>query len=176
MKGTCIVLKEKIPSVEALIDKIKFATVSLVSIFPYFQGLPRNFIMRKKKGDSIGGMIQNSHALTILSFTGLVGFCSVNKAELLASRMGPSEAMRLNNHSIMVEGDSLCHKLGVKSLQGSLVIWQMEEEEVLDLSKNLKASFAHVKQIANTGADSLEGVDHQRMHTSLVDFIFFFFW
>lgn len=45
---------------------------------------------------------------------------------------------------------------------------------MIDLSKNLKASFAHVKQIANTGADSLEGVDHQRTHISLVDFIYFF--
>lgn len=54
----------------------------------------------------IRGVIHDSDCLIILSFLGLVGLSSVNRAEMLALRTCLCEPSSLNFQPIKVEGDS----------------------------------------------------------------------
>ena len=58
--------------------------------------------------EGIGGVIRNTEGTTLLSHSGPAGFCSSNKAALLALRIGLREASNLNPQWLFVEGDSHC--------------------------------------------------------------------
>lgn len=82
----------------------------------------------------------------------------------MALHMGLQKALGLNLQGIFVEGDTLCV---IHWAAGScFALWTMTNimEEVLDLARQLNASFHHVKQVANEVADDLakEGGSRQR--------------
>ena len=56
----------------------------------------------------VGGVIRNNEGSILLLYSGLAGFYSINKAELLALKIGLCEAMNLNVSHISIEGDSFC--------------------------------------------------------------------
>lgn len=56
----------------------------------------------------LGGLLMNSRGDAILSFSGGVGFGSVNMAEMRALRIGLLVAHRLNLQRINLEGDLVC--------------------------------------------------------------------
>lgn len=67
------------------------------------------------------GVIQDCEGETILSFSALVGFFSVNKAEVKAMRIGLYLACQLNLWNILLEGDALfSHQIGFGLMQGVL--------------------------------------------------------
>lgn len=75
----------------------------------------------------IGGVFRDSASESILSLSGLVGSCSVNKAEMLSMRTSLMEAHLLNLQNLMVEGNSLCAirwASGRSSPHGDREIWQ----------------------------------------------------
>lgn len=92
----------------------------------------------------------------ILSFSGPSGFCLVNEAELLKSRIGLCQSAWLGLSNIIVEGDSscaICWALGSGRLADVV-------EEVLELELMLNVPFVHIKGSANKVAVGLvkEGV------------------
>ena len=54
----------------------------------------------------VGDLVRNDKGVVLLSYSGTVGFCSINKAELLAFNIGLPEASRLNLQNLIMEGDS----------------------------------------------------------------------
>ncbi|XXG49570.1 hypothetical protein AAC387_Pa02g3723 [Persea americana] len=117
----------------------------------------------------VGGVIRNENGLILLSYSGPAGFCSINKAELLALNIGMREASRLNPQWLLVEGDSAC--VFQWASNPSTVPWYMANiiEEMTHLSGELNISFSHIKCSANAKADNLakEGVSKPSLIVSL---------
>ena len=56
----------------------------------------------------VGGLVRNDKGVVLLCYSGPTGFCSINKAELMALNIGLQEAFCLNLQNLIVEGDSAC--------------------------------------------------------------------
>lgn len=97
----------------------------------------------------MGDLSRDSACLTILSFSGPVGLCSDNRAEMQV--MGLSEAHSLNLSHILVGEFIMCHQVGLGSFKAP---WAFADviEEVQDLSKERVVSFTHVKRSTNSVA------------------------
>lgn len=54
----------------------------------------------------VWGVLFTMRKVTILSYSGPAGFCSIKKDELMALNIGLHEATRLNPQKSFVEGDS----------------------------------------------------------------------
>lgn len=52
----------------------------------------------------VGGLVHNEKGVVLLSYSGPVGFGSINKAELMALNIGLQEPFRLNLQNLIVEG------------------------------------------------------------------------
>ena len=107
------------------------------------------------------GQLVKMKVVCILSFSVPVGICLVNEAELIALRMGPSEAARLCFHFSMVEGDSSCvFRWALVSSWHSCCLADAAKK-VLELAVRMNVSFLHVLHSTNDAADSLdnEGVE-----------------
>ena len=101
----------------------------------------------------MGCVILNEEGNTILAYSGPAGFCSINKAELLALKIGLQEAFNLHPHRLLVEGDSFCAIQWAS--QSSNPPWYLVDiiEEVIQLSGGVNISFHHIKRLANDDAD-----------------------
>eukprot|EP00268_Persea_americana_P065005 TRINITY_DN8614_c0_g1_i4.p1 TRINITY_DN8614_c0_g1~~TRINITY_DN8614_c0_g1_i4.p1 ORF type:complete len:144 (-),score=24.76 TRINITY_DN8614_c0_g1_i4:84-515(-) len=117
----------------------------------------------------VGGVIRNHEGSILLSYSGPASFCSINKAKVLALKIGLREAKNLNVTHLSVEGDSFCAIQW--AAKKSKPPWYLLDiiEEVLDISKSLDVSFYHINRSANKVADHLakEGVSRQSLLISL---------
>ena len=107
----------------------------------------------------VGGVIREEDGI-ILSYSGPAGFCSINKAELLALNVGLREASRMNPQRLLVTGDSA--SVLQWALNPSTAPWYLADlsEEMAQMSTALNISFSHIRRSANAEADRLakEGV------------------
>ncbi|XP_077252720.1 uncharacterized protein LOC143892159 [Tasmannia lanceolata] len=103
----------------------------------------------------IGGLIRDDKAAIIMSFSGLVGICDANEAEVRVLLFGLQWAYENNQRPLIVEGDSTNvvawasgHSNGPWKLQDLLA-------EILDLIRVLDPKIEHRRQSANEAADIL---------------------
>eukprot|EP00268_Persea_americana_P034085 TRINITY_DN3370_c1_g2_i3.p1 TRINITY_DN3370_c1_g2~~TRINITY_DN3370_c1_g2_i3.p1 ORF type:complete len:167 (+),score=20.75 TRINITY_DN3370_c1_g2_i3:1551-2051(+) len=73
----------------------------------------------------VGGVIRNEEGYTILSYSGPTRICSINKAELLALKIGLRKAINLHPHRLLVEGDSFCTIQWASPSSTTLGTWQI---------------------------------------------------
>ena len=98
----------------------------------------------------LGGVVRDEVGIT-LSYSGPVGFCSINKAELLALNLGLREASHMNPQRLLVEGDSTC--VIQWALNPSTAPWYLED--MAQMSRALNISLSHIRHSANVEADKL---------------------
>lgn len=86
----------------------------------------------------VGGVFHNLEGSIRLSYSGLAGFCTIDKAELLALMIGLREAKNLNVSHLSIEGESFCVIQWV--VEKSKPPWYLFDiiEEVIDISKKMK--------------------------------------
>lgn len=93
----------------------------------------------------VRGVIRSEEGNTLLSYSGPVGFYSVNKAELLALNTSLREATCLNPQHLFIERDPL--RVIQLATESSRPPWYLADtiEEVVELSHNLNVSLHHIK-------------------------------
>lgn len=119
----------------------------------------------------IGGIVRDSAARTIFSFSGLADVCSINVAELHGIRTDPWEIVKLNLRGFTIERDSFCAIRWASGDRGRP--WRFADimEEVVALARSVEASFVHISRTANSDADALakEGIHRPVLAFSYAD-------
>lgn len=73
----------------------------------------------------VGVVIHNREGFILLSYSVSAGFCSINKAELMALKSGLLEAKNLNVSHLSIEWLFLCDTMGCREIKRPMVLGRL---------------------------------------------------